>query len=235
MSILNFPVITFTRLNGETIKIKPFSNKAFKDLSTAYVTGYISEDNLLPILDFIQGNIIESAAPVTELPFYDVIQLFIKLRAISVNEVLELSYTCENIVNGDKCGNNILVGVDITEADYTNKFNGLLVLDNTDTNYTALTINPPTFKNWVDLQDDKNVIPVIASLIKNVIYLNDVNEYSEDEYINSLNELPPNVFILITNWIKMLPSVYLTFDLVCNKCKHKERVTVNGIKHFFGL
>ena len=87
----------------EKIKVRPFSVKEEKLLLIALESENMGEI-ASTVKQVINNCIIKGEVDVDKLPFFDIDYMFIFLRAKSIGESVEVKMTCNNVVDGEKCG-----------------------------------------------------------------------------------------------------------------------------------
>lgn len=166
------------------------------------------------------------------LPYADVEFLILKLRSISVNDVLPLTYECSNDFEGGKCGNEIsfilpLDKVKVTESskediEITDKISiGIKEVD-----YGLLS----SLKKGDEYESKviKNSIDVIYEG-ENIYSPSDFSDEEMDAFLNSLS---------ISDYSKLkdacmnIRTVFYEREVKCTKCQHTEKLTFKGIQDF---
>ena len=98
------------------LKVRPFSVKEEKLLLIA-----LESESMVDIANtvkqVINNCIISGEVDVDKLPFFDIDYMFIFLRAKSIGDSVEVKMTCNNIVDGEKCGEKFNADMDISKSE----------------------------------------------------------------------------------------------------------------------
>jgi hypothetical protein len=86
------------------LKVRPFTVKEEKLLMIA-LESKNADDIIATVKQVINNCIIDGEVDINKISFFDMDYIFIFLRAKSVGETVEVNLTCNNEVNGEKCGN----------------------------------------------------------------------------------------------------------------------------------
>jgi hypothetical protein len=98
---IDVPIYETTLIsNGMKIKFRPFLVKEQK----LFLMASQSDDSkdMIDAIKQVIRNCVLTEIDVDSLPTFDLENLFIQLRARSVNEIVNLSYNCNNKVTNDK-------------------------------------------------------------------------------------------------------------------------------------
>ena len=96
------------------IKVRPFSVKEEKLLLIALESENMT-DVANTVKQVINNCIVSGEVDVDKLPFFDIDYMFIFLRAKSVGDTVEVKMTCNNVVDGNKCGEVFGADMDISK------------------------------------------------------------------------------------------------------------------------
>ena len=95
---LDIPIYETTLIStGKTIKFRPFLVKEQK----IFLMAAQSEDSkeVINSIKQVLSNCVVDDTDISKLPFFDLENLFLNLRARSVGEKVELNYVCNNLEN----------------------------------------------------------------------------------------------------------------------------------------
>ena len=172
-----------------------------------------------------------------ELPLYDIEYIFLQLRAKSIGEEVELTYTCPC---EDK--NKIKFSVDLSDVKgnsdkrHTNK-----IKLNKD---VGLTLKEPTIDMLEDFDklDNENIniddliSIIIASLDtiydKDTVY--DPRESTREELEEFISDLSQTQFEEFQMFFETLPKAYKDVKISCKKCDTTIEHRIEGMANFFG-
>ena len=102
--------------NGKNIRVRPFTVKEEKMLLIA-VESKVQSEIITTVRQVINNCILDGDVDVDKIPFFDVDYLFTFLRAKSVGETVEVKLTCNNVVDGQVCGNEFSGEMDIGKVE----------------------------------------------------------------------------------------------------------------------
>lgn len=175
---------------------------------------------------------------VMSLPSFDVEYMFLKLRAKSVNNVIESRYRCVNPVptttvpneTMTDCGAIVPVTIDLNMIELT------VPKDHTDKVWLSddigLVMKYPTMK-----VTDTDLMSALPACIKSVFTKKgDVYEFADqtaDEITNFVGGLTIPMVSKITPFFDTMPRLEYSFTFKCPKCGYTEDVTLSGITDFF--
>jgi hypothetical protein len=222
---------------NKKVKFRPFLVKEEKLLLMAKEAEDIT--TLLDTVKQIINNCCLEELDVDNLPIFDIEMVFIHLRLRSVGESLELIYKCENVVNEETCGGNMVFEVDLNKVEikepkeHTNK---IMITESVGVcmKYPSLKI---TSSLAAQIESLENILDLIyehldyvfdeqskydaASIVKEELY----------EFLGSMSieQLEPFKQFFIT-----MPYVQTEKNVTCNKCGYNHNIVVRGIDDFFG-
>jgi hypothetical protein len=219
----------------EKIKIRCFLVKEEKILALALQDG--EKQHVLNALKEVVTNCSYGKLDVSKLTSFDFEYIFLQLRSKSKTNIVELSFTCKNEIEGKPCN-------------HVNKFN--LDIDK------AKVSDIPSTK--IQLRKDKDIgivlkFPNLDAMmeIEEAIQKNDVNymyknlykfidcayegqkvftDFTPEQFEEWLGQLNSSEFAKIEKFFSNLPKLTQTFDIQCGKCGYKEGVTLEGLQSF---
>lgn len=215
-----------------TIKIRPFLITEQKVILQA-ITLEDQEVITEALNDVLKACILDDDIDINRLPYGDVEYLILRLRAISVNDILSLSYRCKNTHEGEVCNNNINFVLPIEKVEIVERFDDGIV-DITDKislkikeiDYGVLS----TIKKGDDYERTcvKNSIEVIYDG-DDVYKPSDFTDKELDEFLDSLSI---NDYTKVKDRCLLLRTVYYENEITCNKCNHTEKLVFKGMQDF---
>ena len=216
---------------GEVIKYRPFLVREQKQLLIAQNAGL--EQQTQAVIDLV-AECTFNKLDVRKLPAYDLEFLFLRLRANSVGENIDLVLTC------GECENRQDAQLDLTAVqvkkypDHTNNVDlggGLLV-----------NLADPDLENLAVLRGSANpdvnqIIRLIASCIKTIWKDEDMYsalDYSPAELIEFVENLSPANFGKLEQFFLSMPKLRHEINFKCNKCGSDNTAALEGLQSFFG-
>lgn len=240
---LDVPVYEIKTIIGKKkIKFRPFLVKEQKLFLMASESD--DPDEILSITKQVLKNcILSEDVDVDKLPTFELENLFLNLRARSVQEVVELKYKCNNNIkdtegNEKKCGNIVSTELNLLEV----KPN----LDPKHTNKLAFTpemgvvLKYPDFSmlekiSKIEEQDEISIEVLIGSI--DYIYDKDSVYYAKDhtrqELEDFIESLQQKHLEQIKQFFETIPKIEHTLHFKCSKCGYNEDIHLKGLQDFF--
>lgn len=221
--------------NKRIIKFRPFLVKEEKLLLMAVESGE-QHEYVKAAKQILTNCILDEDIVVGDLPSFDIEYVFLNLRAKSVNEISEMTYTCNNIVeDGKECGNEMKLSVNLTEVtidipeDHSSKIE-LTDKIGVQMKYPKLDY---ALEGVTDFESAMNLI------LNSVDYIWDENEvyYAKDmqkqELSDFIDGLTPTQFKKIEHFFEQIPKLKKDYQLTCKKCGFVHNISFNGLSDFF--
>jgi len=235
---LNVPVYeTILPSTEKVIKYRPFLVKEEKILLTALEdeTG----NSMTNAVKQIISNCIQTELDVEKLPTFDIEYLFLRLRAKSIGEEVDIGlkpYPCSRN-EGNLCEKVTEVKINLEEVKvskdetHTNK----IMLDDK----VGIVMNYPNSSSFDNTEG--NDFDVGMNVIKNSIKMIFTEEqtYEKDSFTNEdLNEfidsLNSSQFQKMRGFFDTMPKLSHTVKYTCSTCGEEKETTLEGLTSFFG-
>ncbi len=212
----------------QKIKYRPFLVKEEKVLLVALES---DDDNAIQdaIIQVLQ-NCIMTEIKVDKLPIFDFEYLYLKVRAKSVGEVINLKLKCPD-------DEKVLVDHALNLDDLQVKFNPDHKKEINFTKDYGITMKYPTVKEF---KQDQNPSEASFSLVKDCLSMiykgeetydrGNIEDKELDEWIETLT---PAQYKLILNWFKTMPKIEHTISYTNPKSEKDFKLKLQGIKDFF--
>ena len=227
--------------NGKTVRYRPFLVKEQKLFLMASESQDI-KDTINAIKQVINNCVIDDI-DVEEMATFDIEHLFLQLRARSVDEIVHLSFNCNNTARNEKdedklCGNLVKFDLNVLEIEPTINSEHTSKIEITDK--LGVVMKYPTFNmiNKLDAESQTmdQVLDVIVSCI-DYIYDEDQVYYAKDsskkELIEFIENLKQSDLGKIQKFFDTLPKIKKNLDFHCDKCGYEETITIEGVQNFF--
>jgi hypothetical protein len=227
--------------NDKVVKFRPFLIKEQK----LFLMASQSDDPVEivnSIKQVLRNCIISDDVDIDELSSFDLEYLFLNLRAKSVGELVDLSYSCNNTVKNDKgddvrCGGLVKFQVNLLEIQPTIQSGHSTKIEINDK--LGVVMKYPTFSILSKLENVDNVGPVELILAcvdyiydsENIYYAKDFSKEELTEFFDSMQQ---SDFAKVENFFKTMPRITKTLNFKCGKCGHEEDITLEGVQSFFG-
>ena len=238
---LEVPTYDFKMIsNGKTIKFRPFLVKEQKLLLMANQSEDMKE-TLNSIKQIVKNCVIDDI-DVDEIPTFDLEYLFLNLRARSVNDVVNLSYKCNNIItkeNGEDTPCNSIEKFDINLLDIkpilNPEHNKKIELNSK----LGIMMKYPTFETLANLQNTSDADNLIELLIECIDYIYDENQIykskdsSKEELIEFIDNLQQKDMEKVQRFFDTVPKLTHEITFKCKKCEYEEKIPIEGLQNFF--
>ena len=238
---LEVPTYDFKMIsNGKTIKFRPFLVKEQKLLLMANQSEDMKE-TLNSIKQIVKNCVIDDI-DVDEIPTFDLEYLFLNLRARSVNDVVNLSYKCNNIItkeNGEDTPCNSIEKFDINLLDIkpilNPEHNKKIELNSK----LGIMMKYPTFETLTNLQNKSDTDNLIELLIECIDYIYDENQIykskdsSKEELIEFIDNLQQKDMEKVQTFFNTVPKLTHEITFKCKKCNYEEKIPIEGLQNFF--
>ena len=211
----------------QSINIRPFTVQEEKLLLMAK-SSENSNDSINTIKQIITNCVIENI-DVDKLATFDIEYLFIKLRAKSVGEIVELDY------KDTETNETIKFKINLDEIEikrnpvHTNKFN--------ISGDIGVVMRYPTLNELKKFESidstNNNVLEILSKCIEK-IYDNDnvYADYTSLELFEFIDTLPMDAMVKIREFFETMPSLEHT-TIIKNKEGKKIDIKLKGINNFF--
>ena len=240
---IDVPVYSTKLLStGKTVKYRAFTVKEEKLFLMANESDDV--DTVIDSIKQVLNNcIITKGVNVEELPLFDIEYLFLKLRAVSVGEVVNLRYKCNNILpkldgeEENKC--NHIVEIDLNLNEITPDSVKLeKTIEITET--MGVTMKYPTFDLLKDFDVNQEVDSIIKMTVKCIDFIYDkdniyyAKDAKEQELVDFVESMQSKDLEKIKDFFSSMPKLKKKLDFNCVKCGYKEEIELEGIQSFFG-
>jgi len=225
-------------LSKKKIKFRPFLVKEQKNLLMAMESDDRDsiEKNIKQIL---QNCTITKRVDIEKLPVIDIEYYFLQLRARSVGEIVENKYRCDNVVEGQTCGNIMETSLNLLDI----KVEG--IKENNDviqlTDKISVKLKYPEFSVIQKISKVDNMTDVAFRMIaESIDYIYDgeqfyyAKETATEELMDFLESLNQQQFSKIEEFFSNLPKLEKKVHMKCSRCGFEHNLDVEGLESFFG-
>jgi len=214
-------------ISNTTVKFRAFTVKEQKSILISLENPDMLMENITNVLKACTFGEVD----IYNLPSADVEMLLLNIRAQSVNNIIELEYTCNNELKDGVCGQKITIKIDlvkdveITEIPDTKiKLSGI-----------GVEMLPMTFQSAIAY--DKTTTERIADNIKLIYDEEDVysaTDYTKNELIEFVDSLTITDYTKLAEYIENTPTLIKELEVECINpdCKHKEKIVLKGLADF---
>lgn len=244
---INAPIFELTLPSTEqTIKYRPFLVKEQKILLMAMSSDESDNTSMLVAVKQIVNNcLLDDTINVDKLPTFDLEYIFLRLRAKSVGEEIELNLRhmtgfnskneeCDGIT---KSKLNLLDVNVVKTIGHTDK----IVLDEESGIGVKFKYPDGELATKFKVSEDSNEIEVAQDAMLNCIeYIFDKDnifkkeDSSKEELIDFIESLSQEQFKKMAEFFETMPKLKHTLEWKCSKCGCKDELTLEGLGNFFG-
>lgn len=227
--------------SGKELKVRPFIVKEEKLLLMAAETND-TEEIIKTTKQIINNCIIEAPDKnfdIDKLPFFDVDYLFIALRAKSVGEKIDMSFTCNNVTeSGNKCNHVFDEPIDISNAVivHPKDISDIIELDSR----IKVKMKYPSYTIMKVLNDKDNIldkkIKVMANCIDSIIrgdLISPAKDFSKKELESFIESLSKEQFLKMEEFVDNFPYFAVDLHHKCEKCGFDHKIEYRDFTLFF--
>ena len=224
---------------GQEISYRPFLVKEEKLLLLAQESGE-TQDQILAVAKTLAACITTPDIIVGDLATFDIEYLFLKLRAKSVGENIELSLPHSAAMEGPSgsleglCTHRTKVTVDIDDVDITRPIPNRKIQLTDD---VGVYLKYPTFQDMAATEEVGTTEYLFDILTKCIDYVYDkeevYNDFSLEEMSSWIDGLGQAEFLKISEFFENLPKLQKELTWTCSACDKKETLLLEGLESFF--
>lgn len=235
---ISTPIYTVTLpSNNKSVRVRPFLVKEEKLLLIAAQTKDTNEI-INATKQVVSNCLVDNDVNVENLPFFDVDYLIIALRAKSIGETIPVKFTCNNVVDGSKCGHVFPVDIDISKA--------TIVKDESISSEIWLSgesgvkMKYPKYSAVKHIMENETgldkLIRIITASIDSIFDKTDVystKDMSREEIQDFIEGLTKVQFAKLENFVSNFPEFECRVKHTCEKCKFEHDIRYNNFDSFF--
>ena len=175
-------------------------------------------------------------AKLEELTYIDMIVIMSSILEISKGGIQTLEYVCQNTLeDGSVCNTPIVKEVNISDyvidGDISTRDYVVQISDE-----IAIKFTFPKFVDIVSIKSDdafEYSLGLICASIKEVLDKGESVEFKREELKDWIESLPASVLNKVKDYFDKLPSVKISYDLVCPNCGYTKKMEINSLMDFF--
>lgn len=221
--------------DDKSIIVRPFSVKEEKLLLMALESKNM-DDVVRTTKQVINNCVVSGDVNVDKLPFFDIDYLFIFLRAKSVGEHVEVKLTCNNVVEGNTCGNIFSAQMDVSNIEIERPDD---VSDDISLSKTvSVKMKYPSYGAMKRLEE--NETDYKTSLISGSIdYIMDekgkhlAKESTKEELKEFVEGLTEENYKKMEYFVDNTPKFMVKLEAKCTKCGYDHKVRYSDFLDFF--
>ena len=233
---LDVPIYSVNLIStGKPIRFRPFLVKEQKLFLMASESE--DQDEMLSVIRQVLKNCVLDEIDVDTLPTFDLEYLFMNLSARSVEEIVNIRYKCNNVIEDKKCNGVVEFDVNLLEIKPTinEKHQNRIKLNSK----LGIAFKYPTFemlKKYEKLEESEIMIRILVDCI-DYIFDDDQVYYAKDTPANELEEFIDNLqqkdLEKFKEFFDTMPEIKKDVHFKCPKCAYEEDMTIKGIQNFF--
>jgi len=227
----------------KAIKYRPFLVKEQKLLLIAMESG--DQKSMMNAIKQIINNCAVDQVDVDKLPIFDLEYFFVRLRAKSIGEDIDLNLRHPNSVNAkdEICEHITKQKLNLLEVEVQKSISheDKIILDEETkigikfkypTSEFALSIENPEELNQLDLATD--------AIINSIDYVFDADnvykreDYTKEELIEFIDNLSQKQYEKLSSFFETMPKLKHEIKWKCSGCGQEDTVLLEGLANFFG-
>lgn len=223
LSVPTFDVDVYS--TKEKVRMRPFLVKEEKILILAAESEQRSD--MIRAMQQVVSSCSDGKIDAEKLPFFDLQNIFIKLRSQSIGKDSEFNLIC------GECGHKTPMILDLetielkTHPDHKNK---IMITDE-----IGVLMKYPTAE--ILSNEDLPMFDLVVSCVDKIFTRDEVHDAEEEgseEVANFIDGLTSEQFEKIVEFFLTAPKIFHSIDYTCPKCQTENNVTVDGVENFFG-
>ena len=230
--------------NGAPVKYRPFLVKEQKLLLMALESEEPTE--MFRAIKQIINNCAVDEIDVDDMPMFDLEYFFLKLRAKSIGEIIDLQLRHPNGINseGVECSHATPTKLDLMDVAVVKDPDHSVKIMLDESAKIGIVLKYPTVamsaKSNIDSKDQSQMDTIVEIVSNSIDYIFDAeavypaSETSKTELLAFINDLNQEQFAKLTNFFSTIPKLKHNFDWKCSKCGCTEHIELEGMTSFFG-
>lgn len=233
---LDVPIYSVNLIStGKPVRFRPFLVKEQK----MFLMASESEDSneMVNIIRQVLKNCVIDEIDIDSLPTFDLEYLFLNLRARSVEEVVDLRYKCNNVIDEKKCSGVVEFKLNLLQIEPTKNEKHKDKIQITEN--LGICFKYPTFdmlQKYEKLSENEIMIRILVDCIdyiydkEQIYYSKDSSREELEEFIDNLQQKDLEKF---KEFFDTMPEIKKDVQFKCPKCSYEEDITIKGIQNFF--
>ncbi len=232
---IGYPISTIkVPSTGKSIKIRPFTVKEEKVLLLASEDG--DEETIKQaIVDLLQNCIMTRGVKVEKLASFDLEYIYLKIRSVSVGNVVEFIVTCKD--DGVTTA-NVEVNLEDVEVEFPKGHNKKIMLDDK----VGVIMKYPGVDTFVNVSllkrfEEDKVVDFIADSIDQIFTEDEVfdsSTTSKQEFNEFVENMTREQFEKFSDFFETSPKLTHTFEAKNPNTGVVDEYTIEGLSNFFG-
>lgn len=230
--------------DGTSVKYRPFLVKEQKILLMALEAG--DQKGILTAVKQIVNNCaIDPKVNVEKMPMFDLEYFFLKLRAKSIGEEIDMNirHPSEYNSSGNKCDHATPVKLNLMDVEVHKSINHsdkIIIDEKTGTGIKfkypngemATTFEISEGKSQIEIAGDAIISCIDYIFDKDNVYKKE--DSTKEEILDFIENLQQEQFQKLAQFFDTMPKLKHTIKWKCNKCQCDDDITLEGLANFFG-
>jgi undecaprenyl pyrophosphate synthase len=241
---INAPIFELILPSTEkTVKYRPFLVKEQKILLIAMESG--DQRSMMTAIKQIINNCAVDPVDVDKLPVFDLEYFFVRLRAKSIGETIDLNLRHPNDMNSkdEVCEHVTKKTLNLLDVEVHKSIahEDKIVLDEETkigikfkypTSEFALSIENPEEMNQLDLATDAIINSIDFIFDADNVYKRE--DHTRQELIDFIENLSQKQYEKLSSFFDTMPKLKHEVTWKCTGCGQEEKVSLEGLANFFG-
>lgn len=223
LSVPTFDIEVYS--TKQKVKMRPFLVKEEKILILAAESN--QREDMIRAMQQVINLCSEGRIAADSLPFFDLQNIFIRLRSQSIGSMTEFNLIC------GECGHKTPTTLDLDSINLKtseNHSNKIMLTDD-----VGLIMKYPTAE--VLINENKPIFDLVVSCVDKIFDANEVHnasDYSIQELEEYIDRLTNEQFEKIVEFFTTAPRISHVIEYTCSNCQTENTVVVDGVENFFG-
>jgi hypothetical protein len=227
---------------GQPVKYRPFLVKEQKILLLA-LEGESIKETVIAMRQIVSNCVLSEDVDVEKLPTFDLEYIFLKLRAKSIGELVELNMRHSTGMNskGEECDAITMHKVNLMDVEVvkTIEHEDKFILD--EKSGLGIKFKYPTPDlDAFDNSEDRSQLDIAAdAMFASIEYIFDnENVYKKEDYTKQelqefIDSMTQDQFAKCGKFFETMPKLKHTVKWKCSKCGCDDEITLEGLTSFF--
>ncbi|MDX1532760.1 MAG: hypothetical protein R3230_00980 [Nitrosopumilaceae archaeon] len=218
------------------IKFRPYTNREQKILLIAKEEGLDDRERVLEAVIQVLNNCIVDNIDVMSLSTFDIEDLFIRIRAKSVGEIITIkrSYNYED-ENGATKTDFVAGDIDINQIELKMPdVDPVIIVDKSQN--IGIKLRYPSIKDVMEMGDSASDEDLLKRCIVSIFdseQVYDITQASDDEINEFIADIEGEPLLKISQFFKQMPALSHTKEFYLPKLDKTETVEFQGLADFF--
>ena len=220
----------------EVITVRPFTVKEEKLLLIAMESKEIDEI-IKAVKQIINNCLVKGKVNIDKLPFFDIDYIFVFLRAKSVGDTVEVSLTCNHVVDDRPCGNVFETDLDIGKCEIEHKEG--ITDDIRLSGHQGVKMRYPNYSTMKRMEESNPVDQKTNIIVNSIDYIYDKDgmyswkDYSKEELKEFVEGLTEENYNKLQDFVDNFPTISAVLDATCDRCGFHHKVRYSDFYDFF--